>query len=228
MNQEKVGQFIKDIRKKNNLTQKELATMLNVTHQAVSKWERGINVPDIAIIIDISKQFNIDVSEILTGEKKDKIKKINITYIILIVLIIISLIYLYFIINNKSTFEFKTISSDCDDFLVTGSAAYNKDKSSIYISNITYCRNPNDIKYNKLECNLYEDNKLIRTCEVGHELTLQEYLKDVRISVNDYKATCKNLEGANLYLEINAYDKNNETTTYKIPINLDNDCAIQP
>lgn len=226
MDQEKVGSFIKDIRKRNNLTQKALADKLNVTYQAVSKWERGLNVPDIAIMIDISKQFNIDISEILNGEKRKKTNKL--LYIILIVLIIISLICLYFIINKKSNFEFKTISSDCDDFLVTGSAAYNKDKSSIYISNITYCGSPNDIIYDKLECNLYEDNKLIRTCDIGSDLTLQEYLEDVRINVNDYKATCKNLDGASLYLEINAYNDNHEITNYKIPINLDDECITQP
>lgn len=229
MDQEKVGNFIKNIRKRNNLTQKDLADKLKVTYQAVSKWERGLNVPDIAIMMDISKQFNVDISEILNGEKNKKSKKTNkLLYIILIVLIIISLICLYFIINRKSNFEFKTISSDCDDFLVTGSAAYNKDKSSIYISNITYCGSPNDIIYDKLECNLYEDNKLIRTCDIGSDLTLQEYLEDVRISVNDYKATCKNLDGASLFLEINAYNEDQEVTTYKIPINLDDNCITQP
>ncbi len=42
MNQEKFGKFIKDIRKKHNLTQKQLADKYNVTYQAVSKWENGI------------------------------------------------------------------------------------------------------------------------------------------------------------------------------------------
>ena len=229
MDQEKVGRFIKNIRKKNNLTQKELAGKLNVTYQAVSKWERGLNVPDIAIMMDISKQFNIDISEILSGEKYKKSKKTNkLLYIILIVLIIISLICLYFIINKKSNFEFKTISSNCDDFEITGSAAYNKDKTSIYISNVTYCGKKNDTVYQQLECNLYEDNKLIRTCEVGNKLSLEEYLEYVRISVNNYTATCKNLENANLYLEINAYNYNNEITTYKIPITLEENCNTQP
>lgn len=44
MNQEKLGKFIKDIRKKHNLTQKQLADKYNVTYQAVSKWENGISL----------------------------------------------------------------------------------------------------------------------------------------------------------------------------------------
>ena len=50
MNSEKIGKFIKEIRKKNNLTQKELADKYGVTYQAVSKWENGINLPDISLI----------------------------------------------------------------------------------------------------------------------------------------------------------------------------------
>ena len=43
MNQEKIGTFIKNLRKKNNLTQQALADKYNVTYQAVSKWENGKN-----------------------------------------------------------------------------------------------------------------------------------------------------------------------------------------
>lgn len=227
MNQEKVGNFIKDIRLRNNLTQKELANKLNVTYQAVSKWERGLNVPDISIMMEISKLFNVDISEILNGEKNN-VKNNKITYII-ILLIIISVICIYiFFIKKESNFSFKQISSYCDDFNITGSAAYNKDKSSIYISNVSYCGNNDDKVYHELECNLYEDNKLIRTCDIGYNKSLEEYLKDVRISVNDYRSVCKDLESANLYLEINGYDKNKNITSYKIPINFDDNCDTQP
>ena len=51
MDQEKIGNFIKEIRKKNNLTQKDLADKYNVTYQAVSKWENGKNMPDIWIYV---------------------------------------------------------------------------------------------------------------------------------------------------------------------------------
>ena len=61
MNPEKVGQFIKRIRKENNLTQAELANQYNITYQAVSKWENGINLPDIALLKEMSHDFNIDI-----------------------------------------------------------------------------------------------------------------------------------------------------------------------
>ena len=50
----KVGSFIKDKRNEKNLTQKELAEVLNVTPQAVSKWEKGETLPDTAILLDLA------------------------------------------------------------------------------------------------------------------------------------------------------------------------------
>ncbi len=61
MNQEKFGKLIKDIRKKNKLTQKQLADKYNVTYQAVSKWENGLNMSDAVLMLEISKDFGISL-----------------------------------------------------------------------------------------------------------------------------------------------------------------------
>ena len=66
MEQEKIGKFIKEIRIKNNLTQKDLAEKYGVTYQAVSKWENGKNIPDIALLKQMSQDFNINIEDILT------------------------------------------------------------------------------------------------------------------------------------------------------------------
>ena len=88
MDQEKIGNFIKEIRTKNNLTQKQFADKYNVTYQAVSKWENGKNMPDVALIKQISKDFNISLEEIYNGERNINKKKNNfIVYIILLFLI---------------------------------------------------------------------------------------------------------------------------------------------
>ena len=76
MDQEKFGNFIKEIRKNNHLTQKDLADKYGVTYQAVSKWENGKNMPDIALIKQISQDFNVDLADMFEGEyrinKKNK------------------------------------------------------------------------------------------------------------------------------------------------------------
>ena len=72
MEQEKFGKLIKDLRKKHNLTQKDLADKLGVTYQAVSKWENGLNMPDTALIKKISDDFGISLNEMLEGNYRQK------------------------------------------------------------------------------------------------------------------------------------------------------------
>ncbi len=75
MDNQKFGRFIRDLRKKANMTQKELGEKLNVTDKAVSKWERGLGFPDISIINLLAETFGITASEVLNAEigKKDTI-----------------------------------------------------------------------------------------------------------------------------------------------------------
>lgn len=68
MDNEKFGKFIKELRLKNNMTQKDLATKLNLTDKAISKWERGLSFPDITMLNLLAEIFNVDVSEILNSE----------------------------------------------------------------------------------------------------------------------------------------------------------------
>ena len=67
MQEEKFGKIIKEIRKKNNLTQKDLADKYHVTYQAVSKWENGKNMPDVTILKEISKDFNVSLDDLIDG-----------------------------------------------------------------------------------------------------------------------------------------------------------------
>ncbi|MBR5265772.1 MAG: helix-turn-helix transcriptional regulator [Clostridia bacterium] len=62
---------IQELRKKSGLSQEALAAQLGVSRQAVSKWESGINAPDIDNLLALSKIFGISVSELLTGEKEE-------------------------------------------------------------------------------------------------------------------------------------------------------------
>lgn len=70
MDVENIGRFLLKLRKENNLTQKEIATLCNVSAQAVSKWERGMSVPDIELLERLSVLYRISINEIIMGEKK--------------------------------------------------------------------------------------------------------------------------------------------------------------
>lgn len=68
MNQIKIGRFIAECRKKNKLTQMQLAERLGITDRAISKWENGKSMPDSSIMLDLCKELKITVNDLLSGE----------------------------------------------------------------------------------------------------------------------------------------------------------------
>ncbi len=68
----KTGTFLKELRKEKNITQEELAEKMGVSRRTVSRWETGSNMPDMDILIDISDFYEVDLREILDGERKNK------------------------------------------------------------------------------------------------------------------------------------------------------------
>lgn len=69
MNQEKIGKFISVSRKNKNLTQEQLAEKLGVSINAVSKWERGLNLPDVSLMKELCNILNITLNELFEGKK---------------------------------------------------------------------------------------------------------------------------------------------------------------
>ena len=69
MNQIKIGRFIAECRKKANLTQMQLAEKLGITDKAISKWERGVAMPNTSIMLELCDILCISVNELLSGEK---------------------------------------------------------------------------------------------------------------------------------------------------------------
>ena len=74
MDLNKISNFIKIKRKELGITQDELAEKLFVTEKAISRWETGRGTPDISLLLPLSKELNIDVSELLNGEENKKNK----------------------------------------------------------------------------------------------------------------------------------------------------------
>ena len=69
MDNKKIGLFIANLRKEIGLTQKELSDKLYITDRAVSKWERGLSLPDISLLDNLSSILGVSVVEILKGER---------------------------------------------------------------------------------------------------------------------------------------------------------------
>lgn len=68
------GKFIFELRKENNLTQKELAENLNVSDKAISRWETGKGFPDVNSLLALSEFFGVSVNELLAGKRIEEEK----------------------------------------------------------------------------------------------------------------------------------------------------------
>lgn len=77
VNQEKIGNFIAELRREKNITQEELAEKLSVNVKSVSRWENGRNLPDHAMLKDLCNIFGISINELYEGQKIAKTKKVR-------------------------------------------------------------------------------------------------------------------------------------------------------
>lgn len=226
--QENIQKFIKNLRKEKNLTQKQLADLLGVTYQAVSKWERGLNIPDLSILQEMSRLFDVDIDTIINGKKKSDGKKKRPFYILFCLSFLFLLIFCFCLFGRNHDFTLKKVSSDCEDFTLNGSVAYNQDKSAIYISNIDYCGDEKEIIYQRIECNLYEEykdsRKLVHTISAKKNTSLSSYLKTLEVHVENYQSSCRMFSSSKLYLEIKAIDSNGQVHLYQVPLKLEENC----
>ena len=168
---DKIGNYIKQLRNINKMTQEELANKLYVSRQAVSNWETGKDVPTVDNVKDICIIFNVSIADIYAGEKVNDIKTLNdiihglvtiemkkskkimiISSIIIFVLIIMFLVYYFVTYYNNITAYL--IKGDTSEYDING--IMNKSVDNLYF-NIEL-----DEKVDKM-CLVYKEDKLI--CE---------------------------------------------------------------
>lgn len=72
MDQQKIGRFLKDLRKEKGLTQEQLAEQFRISRRTVSRWETGSNLPDLDILMEMADYYDVDLRELLDGERKSE------------------------------------------------------------------------------------------------------------------------------------------------------------
>lgn len=72
MDQQKIGSFLKELRKAKDITQEQLAEKLNVSRRTVSRWETGSNLPDLDLMMEMADFYQVDLRELLNGERKSE------------------------------------------------------------------------------------------------------------------------------------------------------------
>ena len=72
IDQVKIGIFLKSLRKEKGKTQEEIAEIFGVSSRSVSRWENGKTMPDLTILVDLSDYYDVDIKEIIYGERKNE------------------------------------------------------------------------------------------------------------------------------------------------------------
>ena len=75
IDQIKIGGFLRELRKEKELTQEQLAEKLGVSSRSVSRWENGITMPELGILVELADYYEVDIKEIIDGERKSEIMK---------------------------------------------------------------------------------------------------------------------------------------------------------
>ena len=72
MDQIKIGRYLQELRKEKGLTQEQLAEKVGVARRTISRWETGSNMPDLDILIELSDFYDVDLRELLSGERRSE------------------------------------------------------------------------------------------------------------------------------------------------------------
>ncbi len=156
MNQEKIGKFIIELRKEKKWTQEDLAQKLLVDRTTVSKWERGLYIPNADVLLQLQELFNVSINEILFGERRNtkndkkidnipielikdhkrKIKKILFSSAIVTILLIFAFLAYYFFSNYNSINIYRIFGENENLSINDGIMIASREKSYIKIGKI--------------------------------------------------------------------------------------------
>ena len=140
MNPDRIGKFILELRTEKNLSQYQLADMIPISRQAISKWERGQTTPDSSTLIRLSAIFGVSINELLNGErlnnnsiedleattlsivdesnkKSEKIRKNLVIFTIIVIILLLAFLSYYFI-NSYNTIKVYTTGAVNDKFII--------------------------------------------------------------------------------------------------------------
>lgn len=231
MNQELIGSFIQERRKAKKLTQVDLSEKLGVSDRSVSKWERGVCLPDISLFKPLCNELDITINEFLNGKKdnnedgvvnyikyqrrKNKFK-LFLSIIISILVIVFSILLIYFV-NNYNKIKIYRVSGESENFTYTNAMLITSNMKNIYYDGTLESNNSNininDITYMALKCDdkMIEGASYILNGIISEDYGYNEYFSDDIISnINKW------------YIEI-TYKNNNKELTERIKLTFESE-----
>lgn len=215
MNPEKIGKFICELRKEQNLSQYQLADMIPITRQGVSKWERGVTTPDPQTLLRLSELFDVSINELLTGgrletnsiedlekttlsildqsnKKTILIKRIVTASVSIITLLLLAFLSYYFI-NSYNSIKVYTISGYNNQFNTNnGVLISTKGKSYIKLGKL---RHDDNIEIKSIELYYMKNNKkmlIAKDNDIDNLTIMESYGYESKLTKEDLKYIVKN------------------------------------
>ncbi len=237
MDLKKIGNFIAERRKLKNLTQEQLGRCLGVDRRTISKWETGVYAPDISLLEPLSKQLNISINDVLSGEiltKEndstiiDSIKFYNKSFKSKIIfsfctlfIIIITVFILFIVYKSKSEYKVYNLKSTNDIFEVSGILIYNSFDAIFSINKIkyndVYVGTDKEIMGRDITVSLYVNDEFIEKSGMdgNKNTTINDLLENINFL---YQNQRKSRESINIKLTLDYNDNNNEVKTLELPL----------
>ena len=229
----KIGGFITDEREKFNLTQEQLAEKIYVTRQAVSKWERGLTLPNYTLLMSLCDLFKVTPNEILAGERIDNNNKEYINTITIEILkenskkrkkmlimcfsttfIILFLFLVYYFLSTYSKLEVYLINGKSENFKLNDSLVVFSNETS-YIKLGSVISDEFDYDYINIYYVLDNDKKNLLKTTHSDALMVQNNGYNELFNFKD-----KNIIFNDLYLDIH-YKIEKEEKVDTIKLNVD-------
>lgn len=237
MDNKKIGKLIATLRNREGLTQQDLGDKIGVGFRAVSKWERGLNLPDIGNMTELSKLFGITLDELMAGELKaveeePKVKKKISPKIKITISIITSIIIIFaslFIYTTNKTYTYDMHCDDTEKYYIKGQVAFKNNKISILVNRLDFLDEQiNSVIVKDYEYKVYGNNKIIfgyGSTDTGNHLdeekTIGEITSTFRINYTDgTDITKKEIIENKILLIISFVDMNDKKITKEIEISL--------
>lgn len=198
MNQDNIGKFILELRTSKGWTQEDLANMIPITRQAVSRWEQGKSIPDSSTLVILSEIFDVSINELLSGRRipkkemvkesekialeivdkhismKKKIKRILISFISLFLIGIIGFLCYYFFATYNSVKVYSIGGKSKNFYLQDGVLISTKQKLFFKLGELVYS---DKIKIDDIKMYFYKDGeekRLYNSNSFG-ELIIENY-----------------------------------------------------
>ena len=198
MNQDNIGKFILELRTSKGWTQEDLANMIPITRQAVSRWEQGKSIPDSSTLVILSEIFDVSINELLSGRRipkkeivkesekialeiidknismKKKIKRILISFISLFFIGIIGFLCYYFFATYNSVKVYSIGGKSKNFYLQEGVMIVTKQKLFFKLGNLIHS---DDIDIDKITLSFKKNgkDKLIYDNKTIDKLIIENY-----------------------------------------------------